>query len=39
MAQQLFVRRLTRSERATIRKLRKLTPGADVIIAREGWAK
>ena len=21
-----------------IRKLRKLTPGADVIIAREGWA-
>ncbi len=22
-----------------IRKLRKLTPGADVIIAREGWAK
>ncbi len=22
-----------------IRKLRRMTPGADVIIAREGWAK
>ncbi|MFK8115647.1 MAG: DUF6800 family protein [Rubripirellula sp.] len=22
-----------------IRKIRKMTPGADVIIAREGWAK
>ena len=22
-----------------VRKIRKMTPGADVIIAREGWAK
>jgi hypothetical protein len=22
-----------------IRKIRRMTPGADVIIAREGWAK
>ncbi|NND99042.1 MAG: hypothetical protein HKN47_17130 [Pirellulaceae bacterium] len=28
----------TMDKSEAIRKLRKLTPGADVIIAREGWA-
>jgi hypothetical protein len=33
------VKKGTMEKTEAIRKLRRMTPGAEVIIAREGWAK